>query len=205
MGCRPLLCLAAALGKPAREDLVAAARRLAERGYVVGADGNLSVRLGDRVLVTPSGVAYERLDPEALVEVDLAGRGGANPSSELALHLAVYAARPDALAVVHAHPVYACALAVLREPLPALLDEVGPVLGGEVRVAAYAPSGSRELGAAAVAALAGDRHGALLANHGTVTLGRDLDQAFYRLEVLERAARVYLLARAGGRLHLPGE
>jgi L-fuculose-phosphate aldolase len=182
---------------------VACARLLSERGYVVGADGNLSVRAGDRVLVTPSRVDYASLKPEGIVEVDGEGRGGANPSSELALHLAVYRARPDLAALVHAHPVHGCALAVLRRPLPPILDESGPVLGGQVEVCAYAPSGSRELGENAVAALGG-RFAVLLANHGTLTAGRDLDEAFYRLEVLERAAQVYLVACQAGPPTLPG-
>jgi len=119
----------------ARRDLVLHARLLQARGYVVGADGNLSVRVGEQVLITPSRVDYAALRPAGLALLDLDGNGRGNPSSEREVHLAVYRARPDVWAVVHAHPVYACVLAVNREPLPELLDEVGPVLGGEVRVA----------------------------------------------------------------------
>ena len=96
------------------------------------------------------------------------------------------------MAIVHAHPVFACVLAVRRERLEALLDEVGPVLGGPVEVAEYALSGSLDLGPRAVAGL-GPRHAVILANHGTVTVGADLEEAFYRLEVLERAAHVQVL------------
>jgi len=92
----------------------------------VGAAGNLSVRLGRQVLITPSGVPPDRLRPEAIVAAT-----DPQASSEVAVHLAVYAARQDVRAVVHAHPVHASVLAVIREPLPALLDEVRPVLGGE--------------------------------------------------------------------------
>ncbi|HLQ62220.1 MAG TPA: class II aldolase/adducin family protein [Candidatus Acidoferrales bacterium] len=180
----------------ARRDLVLHARLLQARGYVVGADGNLSVRVGEQVLITPSRVDYAALRPAGLALLDLDGNGRGNPSSEREVHLAVYRARPDVWAVVHAHPVYACVLAVNREPLPELLDEVGPVLGGEVRVALHQPSGSAELGVAAVEAL-GDRQAVLLAGHGTVTVGGSLAEAFYRLEVLERAAQVYVLARLG--------
>lgn len=174
---------------------------------MVGADGNLSVRDGDGMLITPSRLAYEKTRPEDIVFVARDGEWDRAqawpPSSERAVHSAVYAARPDVAAIVHAHPVHACALAVLREPLPALLDEVGPVLGGAVEVARYVVSGDPGLGAAAVDGL-GDRQAVILANHGTVTVGRDLAEAFYRLEVLERAAHVYLLARGAGRLNLPG-
>lgn len=201
----------------ARRALVRHGLLLVERGYVVGADGNLSVRLGDTVLCTPSRVPYRDLTPEAMVEVQTrrapSGAGEsdslndavppANATSELALHLALYSARPELRALVHAHPVWACVLAVLREPLPALLDEVGHVLGGAVAVAPYAPSGSATLGENATRAMHG-RNAVILANHGTLSGGATLEEAFYRLEVLERAAQVYLLARGQGEVGMPG-
>ncbi len=177
-----------------RAEIVRHGRLMSERGYVAGADGNVSARGDEKVLITPSRVPYERLRPGDVVAVDLDGRGGPNPSSELQVHLAIYRARPDVRAVVHAHPVYACVLAARREPLPPVLEEVGPVLGGAVEVARPAPSGSTALAETVVAAL-GDRHAVLLADHGSVTTGGDLDEAFYRLEVLERAAQVYVLGR----------
>lgn len=180
--------------------LVAHGRRLVERGYVVGSDGNLSARAGTGMLITPSALAYDRLRPEDIVRVEGDGSwdpAGRPPSSERAVHAAVYAARPDVQAVIHAHPVYACVLAVAGQALPALLDEAEPVLGGAVEVAQHVASGDPALGAAAVRAL-GSRHAVILANHGTVTVGLDLEQAFYRLEVLERAAQVYVLARQLG-------
>jgi ribulose-5-phosphate 4-epimerase/fuculose-1-phosphate aldolase len=176
----------------ARQNLVDHGRRLVAGGYVVGADGNLSVRDGDRVLITPSRVPYDRLAPEGIASIDLSGAGDESRSSEWAVHCAIYRARPDVMAIIHAHPVYGCVLAVRRERLEALLDEVEPVLGGAVEVAEHAPSGSILLGAEAVAAL-GRRQAVILANHGTVTVGADLEEAFYRLEVLERAAQVQVL------------
>lgn len=179
-----------------RRRLVEFGHRLVAGGYVVGADGNLSVRVPDGMLIKPTGMLYDRIQPEDIVRVRADGswEGDMRPSSERAVHAAIYAARPDVAAVVHAHPVYACVLAVRGTPLPALLDEVEPVLGGEVAVADYVPSGQPALGEAAVRALGG-RHGVILARHGTVTVGRDLEEAFYRLEVLERAAQVHVLAR----------
>ncbi len=159
---------------------------------MVGADGNLSVRDGEGLLITPSRVGYDQLQPGQVVRLNLAGEGDQSRSSEWAVHCAVYRARPEVRAVIHAHPVFACVLAVRGEALEALLDEVGPVLGGPVAVAEYAPSGSAELAAAAVAGL-GERHAVILANHGTVTVGADLEEAFYRLQVLERAAQVQVL------------
>jgi L-fuculose-phosphate aldolase len=201
----------------ARRALVSHGLLLVERGYVVGADGNLSVRLGETVLCTPSRVPYRDLTPEAMVEVRKPPAPSpavdsdslkdadfpANATSELALHLAVYSARTELRALVHAHPVWACVLAVLRQPLPALLDEVGPVLGGPVAVAPYAPSGSAMLGENAARAMHG-RNAVILANHGTLSGGATLEEAFYRLEVLERAAHVYLLARGRGEVAMPG-
>jgi L-fuculose-phosphate aldolase len=168
---------------------------------VVGADGNLSLRDGGGMLITPTRVPYDQTRPEQIVAVDADGSwsGPVPPSSERAVHGAIYRARADAGAIVHAHPVYACVLAVAGRALPLVLDEVEPVLGGQVEVAEYTPSGDPALGDAAVRAL-GDRHGVLLARHGSVTVGRDLDEAFYRLEVLERAAQVYVLAGLLGRL-----
>jgi len=157
-----------------RQSLVDHGLRLVAGGYVVGADGNLSVRDGEGLLITPSRVAYDRLQPGQVVRLDLAGAGDPSRSSEWAVHCAVYRSRPEVRAVIHAHPVFACVLAVRGEVLEALLDEVGPVLGGPVAVADYAPSG-------------------ILANHGTVTVGVDLEEAFYRLQVLERAAQVQVL------------
>ncbi len=176
----------------ARQSLVDHGRRLVAGGYVVGADGNLSVRDGDRILITPTRVPYGRLTAGQIASIDLDGEGDASRSSEWAVHCAIYRARPEVNAIVHAHPVFACVLAVRRERLEALLDEVGPVLGGPVEVAEYALSGSASLAPHAVAGL-GPRHAVILANHGTVTVGSDLDEAFYRLEVLERSAHVQVL------------
>ncbi len=149
------------------------------------------------MLIKPGGIACDRISPGAVVLVreDGSWEGAHPPSSERAVHAAIYAARPDVGAVVHAHPIHVGVLAVAREPLPPILDEVAAVLGGEVAVAPYRPSGKPALGAAAAAALGG-RQAVILANHGAVTVGRDLEEAFRRLEVLERAAAVYVLARA---------
>ena len=179
----------------ARETLVEFARRLRRDGYVVATQGNLSLRVGPSVLITPSGVPYESLTPSSIARIDPDGTHGGRhaPSSERALHLAIYRARPEVNAIVHAHPLNVCALAVAGIALPSLLEEVEAVLGGEVRVAEYAPSGTATLGDNAVDALAG-RNAAILAHHGSVTIGSDLLAAYHRLEVLERAAAVYILS-----------
>jgi L-fuculose-phosphate aldolase len=179
--------------------LVATARRTADTGLVVGTSGNVSLRVGDTVLVTPSGVPYDRLGPEDVVGVGLDGRrllGTAEPTSELPLHLAVHRAT-DARAVVHTHAVHATAVSTLVDELPPVHYMVA-ALGGPVRVARYATYGTPELAEAALAALA-DRSACLLRNHGTLAHGDDLDQAFERTAQLEWMCRLWLLASS-----LPG-
>ncbi len=176
-------------------------RRLAAEGLFFACWGNLSVRVGDSVLITPSGMDYDSLRPSDMVSISLSGRilaGRRRPSTEMALHLAVYRARADAGAVIHTHSEAATALAAARVPCPPLSEEMAQVLGGGVPVAAYAPPGSLELAANAVAAL-GPGPAVLLANHGVMGTGADLSGAALVVRLVERSARIHLLAlRAGG-------
>lgn len=186
----------------AREALVRAGRRLAERNLIVAAEGNLSVRLGgDLFLTTPAGREKGSLGHADLVVVDLAGRprgGRLRPSSEWPLHREIYSRRPDVGAVCHAHPPHALAFACARRPLPALMPEAVMVLDGEVPVAPYAAPGTDAV-AAAVRELIARRPCLLLANHGAVATGDDMEQALHRMETLERVAQTALLAdRLGG-------
>ncbi|MEU1515308.1 class II aldolase/adducin family protein [Streptomyces sp. NPDC005811] len=174
--------------------LVATARRTVTDGLVVGTSGNVSVRVGDTVLVTPSGVPYDRLTPDDITGVDLAGRqvrGTLVPTSELPLHLAVYG-HTDARAIVHTHAVHATAVSTLVTELPTVHYMAG-ALGGPVRVAPYATYGTEELAAHALRALT-DRTGCLLQNHGTLTYGATLDEAFDRTAQLEWMCHLWLTA-----------
>ncbi|MEU3226390.1 class II aldolase/adducin family protein [Streptomyces sp. NPDC006976] len=176
------------------EAVVATARRTAAEGLVVGTSGNVSARVGDTVLVTPSGVAYERLRPEDAVGVDPEGNqilGELAPTSELPLHLAVYR-NTGATAVVHTHAVHATAVSALVTEVPTV-HYAAAVLGGTVRVAPYARYGTAELAENMLTALR-DRTGCLLANHGTVTYGATLDEAYDRTAQLEWLCRVWLTA-----------
>ncbi|MER5216045.1 class II aldolase/adducin family protein [Streptomyces sp. NPDC002838] len=178
------------------EALVATARRTVSDGLVVGTSGNVSVRVGDTVLVTPSGVPYDRLAPDDVTGVDLDGRqvlGGLVPTSELPMHLAVYRST-DARAVVHTHAVHATAVSTLVPELPAI-HYMTVALGGPVRVAPYATYGTDELAENMLHALA-DRSGCLLQNHGTLTYGATLDQAYDRTAQLEWMCRLWLTASA---------
>jgi len=190
--------LSRASGAPAA--LVAGGRRLAERGLVCGSVGNLSVREGDRVLVTPTRFPYEAMTEDDLVSVDLDGErleGRHAPSRELALHLAIYRARPDVAAVVHAHGPHAVAWSFLGEPLAPAIEEAEYYGVGPVGVSDPAPAGGAELGAAAVAALR-DSAAVLLARHGAVSVAADLDRALVLADVVEHHARVACLLRAMG-------
>ncbi|MGW0997894.1 class II aldolase/adducin family protein [Streptomyces sp. NPDC002520] len=181
------------------EQLVATARRTVADGLVVGTSGNVSARVGDTVLVTPSGVPYDRLTPDDITGVDLTGRqvlGTLVPTSELPLHLAIYRTT-DARAVVHTHAVHATAVSTLVIELPAI-HYMSSALGGRVRVAPYATYGTDELAENMLRALT-DRSGCLLQNHGTVTHGATLDQAYDRTAQLEWMCRLWLTASS-----LPG-
>jgi L-fuculose-phosphate aldolase len=177
-------------------------RQLAAGGLLAGRDGNLSVRLGpDRVLVTPSGLIKSLLTAGDMVEVGLSSRkrrGRRNPTSELDLHLRILTRRSDVRAVVHAHPPAATGFAVAGEEIPANLLPELIFLVGHVPIVPYGTPGTPELGDRVVPYLEG--HDALLlANHGAVTMGRTLDQAWIRMESLEHAARIIVAARGVGR------
>ncbi|MFF4605669.1 class II aldolase/adducin family protein [Streptomyces sp. NPDC001339] len=178
-------------------ELVATARRTVTDGLVVGTSGNVSRRIKDLILVTPSGVPYDRLGPGDTTAVDLEGRqiiGHLRPTSELPMHLAVYRSTPHATAVVHTHAPHATAVSTLLTELPPV-HYMAASLGGPVRVAPYALYGTDALAAHLLDALR-DRTGALLRNHGTLTYGDSLDQALDRTAQLEWMCRVWLLARS---------
>jgi L-fuculose-phosphate aldolase len=181
-----------------REAVAAAARDLAAAGLVHRTSGNLSARCGEAIAVTPTGAVLAELQADDIVLVDAEGtllEGGSAPTSEIGLHLGVYDAY-DAGAVIHTHAPAATAVSCVFEELPAIHYEMLG-LGGAVRVAPYTTFGTPELAASAVAALQG-RTAALLANHGTVTYGIDLEGAIRATELLEWAAELYARAVAMG-------
>jgi L-fuculose-phosphate aldolase len=180
--------------RQAWDELVATARRTVADGLVVGTSGNVSVRVGDTVLVTPTGVPYDRLAPDDITGVGLDGRqviGSLRPTSELPMHLAVYRAT-EARAIVHTHAPHATAVSLLVPELP-LVHYMAAAMGGPVRVAPYAAYGTPELAGNTLRALAG-RTACLLRNHGTIAHGASLDQAYDRTAQLEWMCRVWLLS-----------
>jgi L-fuculose-phosphate aldolase len=163
-----------------RAEVVAAARQMLRLGLVAGSSGNVSAREGERIHITPAALAYTEMTEADLVTLDLEGvvvAGEREPSSERRVHLAVYAARPDAGALVHTHSTHATAWSFLGEPL-----------GEEVPTAPYAPAGSDEIAAAAVEAL-GDRRAVLLARHGVLALGDSPAHALDVAAAVERQAQ----------------
>jgi len=182
----------------ARAELVSYSARLLDDGLAVGSAGNLSVRVGDVVAITPSGVPYHRVRPQDICLVAMDGTelaAAQTPSSETPMHLGIYAAT-GASAIVHTHSPEVIALSASRDELPAIHYAITG-LGGPVRVARYVRFGSEGLAAAAVEAMAG-RSAAILQNHGAITCGRGLTEAYDRALLLEWLARTYRLALSYG-------
>jgi len=190
-----------------REAVARTARRMADLGLAVGVEGNVSLRVPlDKdgrtwgLAITPRAKDYASLTAEQVVVLDAnldPLEGSLLPSSEALLHREVYQARPDVGAVVHTHSPWATALAVAGRELLPILDETALLVGGPVRVAGYAFSGSEELARNAVDAL-GDRGAVLLRHHGVLAVGPDLRTALDTALAVERSAQVYILARLLG-------
>lgn len=180
-----------------REQVAESARRLAALGLTLGTAGNVSARAGELICVTPAGAVLERVQAEQVAVVKLDGElvDGPPPTSELALHLGTYE-RFGPRAVVHAHAPVATALACVLDELPAVHYQMVE-LGGPVRVARYETFGTRALAAVTLDAMEG-RRAVLMANHGTLTYGDDLNQAVARVQLLEWVSTVYWRAAALG-------
>ena len=196
-----------------RTIVVRAAQQLLRLGLVAATSGNVSLRLeGDEkeglIAVTPASTDYETMTPEDIVVVDYdvdVIEGDAVPSSESLTHVAVYKARSDISAVIHTHSIYASVLAVAGVPLPPILDELVAYLGGPVEVAEYGFPSSEDLGEKAIQAM-GERNAVFIRNHGVLAAGRDMPDALRSCELVERAAQIYIQARALGSVRtLPSE
>jgi L-fuculose-phosphate aldolase len=192
----------------ARKDVTAVYREVGRRGLIVGSSGNVSHRTRSGMIITPSGCSAETLEPGGLVAMTLAGdvKGMTAPSSEWAMHAAIYLAYPSAQCIVHTHADACTALACLNEPLPPFHYMLANFGGDDIRCAPYVTFGTPELARLVVAALAG-RNACLLANHGMIVHGRDAADALLLAQQLEMLARQYLLARSAGtpRLLTPDE
>ena len=187
-----------------REETVAVARMLHSREYISGLDGNISVRTApDKLLCTPSGVNKGFLNARDLVVLDLDGRlvrGKLEPSSEILMHLMVYRERPDVNSVIHAHPPHcvACTLTGISLAVPVVPETA--FIFGAVPTAPYATPGTTEV-PESIRPFVADAEAVLLERHGSLTVGKDLHQAYNRLETLEHVARILFLARNLGDLN----
>ncbi len=187
-----------------KEDICEIGRRVYAKGFAAANDGNLTVRVGENeVLCTPTMVSKGYLKPEDICKVDMEGNqisGTKKRTSEVLLHLSVYKHRPDIKAVVHCHPPHATAFAVAHEPIPkCVLPEVEVFLG-EVPIAVYETPGGQEF-ADTIVPYVKDCNTILLANHGTVTFGPDIEKAYWNSEIIDAYCRILLLAKQLGRVN----
>ena len=184
-----------------RQSIIDSCLEMNAIGLNQGTSGNISVRFGDRMLITPSAVPYTQMTPDLIAALPLddgeAWEGPRKPSSEWRFHLDILNARPEIGAVVHAHPTYCAALAMLREDIPAAHYMIAAFGGTSVRCSPFAIFGTAELSRHAVAALE-DRTACLLANHGAIAIGATLEAAMWRMVELETLARQYAIARQIG-------
>lgn len=193
--------------KEIASQLLECGRRLEQKGFVAGSDGNISARIGPgQILMTPSGMEKGRLSEADLVVVDENGQkleGCSRPSSEIGMHLAVYRARPEIGAVVHSHAPYATSFAVAGVELPDNILPETVYFVGKVPLVPFAPPGTEAVGVGLGPYLA-ESFAFILANHGLLTIGKDLQQAYNIHETVEHTAKVIWLAKAlGGANPLP--
>ena len=182
-----------------RAEVAQTALDLLTSGLIVNTSGNVSIRVGEHVVITPSGRDYKSLTPGDIAVVNTKGEvvdGEMLPSSETPLHLAVYESNPNVAAIVHAHSVYATAISTILDQLPTIHYQMTD-LGGAVPVAPYRTFGTDELAAVTSQALQG-RSAVIMKNHGSLTTAETLDKALGRCITLEWCSKVYLKALSGG-------
>lgn len=179
-----------------REEIIKVGLWLQQKDFVIGTWGNVSVRVEEGILMTPSRIAYEELTPEDMVLIDYEGNmieGFRSPTTEREVHRLIYLARPDIKAIVHYHPVYASAMCATGESIPPILEEMTQLIGGEVPTTAeYVRAGEHEKLGEAAAKYIGNKNAVLLRNHAPVCCGKDLEEAKTCCQVVEKAARCYM-------------
>ena len=188
--------------------LVEAGLKMYNSHLTVETWGNISAcdREKNLVYITPSGMNYCTVTEDDMVVVDMKGEyveGIRKPSIEKPMHVAVYNARPDVNAVIHAHPIYSTAFSSMGEDIPLLHDEAAQTLGDTVRTADYALPGTADIAAQCIKALGGKANACLLRSHGSVCVGRNMDYCFKVAAVLEMSARIYYLIRSMGGSYIP--
>lgn len=169
---------------------------LQKKDLVVGTWGNVSVRIDNAIILTPSRIPYDVMVPEDMVTIDYEGNvieGFRSPTTEREVHRLIYLTRPDIGAIVHFHPLYASAMCAVGESIPPILEEMTQLIGGEIPTTPeYIRAGMHEELGAAAAKYIGDKNAVLLRNHAPVCCGKDLDEAKVCCQVVEKAARCYI-------------
>jgi L-fuculose-phosphate aldolase len=183
-----------------RKKIIEICQRMNELGINQGTSGNVSARTAEGFLMTASGIPYDRMEPEHIVEMDLeAGYcGDYLPSTEWRMHHDIFKSRPEAGAIVHTHSVYATALATLRKDIPAFHYMIGVTGGSSLRVSNYAEFGTQELSETMLKAMEG-RTACLLANHGQICFGPNLDKALWLAGEIEALSKMYWAASLAGK------
>ncbi len=190
-----------------KQDIVSVCIQVQEMGYVIGTYGNVSARVAGGLLITPSRVDYRSLTAHDIVTVSDEGQriaGSRLPSSELEVHRHIYLARGDVNAIIHTHSFFATALSCLHTSIPVIVEEQSQVIGAEIHCTRYVPAGQhRELGEEVAGALR-DSNAVLLANHGTLSCGRSMNEALLACQITERVSQIQLLtARQGSPVPIP--
>jgi L-fuculose-phosphate aldolase len=177
-----------------RAELVMICKEMSRRGLSKGTSGNVSVRFGDDLLISPTGIAYDSLQPDQVVRMHADGcfDGDILPSSEWRFHKAILDDRPELNAVVHTHSTCATAVSILEKDIPAIHYQIASAGGSTIRCASYATFGTEELAAAILTGMR-DRRACLLAHHGAIAAHVSLPKALALAETLEELARLYLL------------
>lgn len=189
-----------------RAALIHACRQMNALGINQGTSGNISVRDGDRMLISPSATPYDQIEPDMVASMPInadygSWNGPKKPSTEWRFHLDIMRARPEVNAIVHSHPTFATVLAIAGRDIEACHYMMAAFGSTNIRCAPYATFGTKELSVHAVAALE-DRMGCLLANHGMIALGENLDKAMWRAVELETIARQYYYSLLLGNPHI---
>lgn len=189
--------------KDEKDEIVEAGKEIYERGLVAGTWGNISRRLEEepgKFLITPSGIDYREIEPEDLVLLNLNGdkiEGEKEPSTERPLHSLILSSREEIDAIVHTHSSFASAVSCLRHDIPPILEDMVQIIGGRIKTAKYELPGTKDLAKSALEGLQ-DRKAVLLANHGAVALGESMEEALKVAEIIEKSAKVYLMAELVG-------
>jgi L-fuculose-phosphate aldolase len=183
-------------------EIIKAIDYLEKKGLIKGTWGNLSIRINDKVYITPSGVPYDILKEDDISVLDLESQkhlSGLKPSSEKSLHLEIYKNFPEINAVVHTHSLYASIFSALRKTVPCYIEDQAQIIGGEIPVAEYKLPGTLDLAIEAVKKFKLGVYGILLANHGIVSIGRNLKEALIAAEIIEKSANIaYHVELMGG-------